>query len=186
MLQEKLHELISACFTGIWIESSEQHEAIAEIQQLCRDEQWQLATWDIDRGLIIAGGENALDANDPLAAIRALSVMASNEKHVDSGNEQPSQVCEFNRSLTGAAAPAFGWKAESHDRHRFVANRSYSCGGWKSYSLSSNMTCPIENNLRRFYGRLPTLDGEVPADEELEKVLDAAVGLTRLEAENAL
>ena len=31
MLKEKLKELVSACFTGIWIESFEHQEAIREI-----------------------------------------------------------------------------------------------------------------------------------------------------------
>ena len=70
MLKEKLQELISACFTGIWIETHEHHEAISEIQQLCQEEGWQMATWDIDRGLIAASGDNLMDATDPLAAIR--------------------------------------------------------------------------------------------------------------------
>ena len=42
-----------ACFTGLWIESHEHEDALAEIAQLCRAENWRLATWDIDRGLLI-------------------------------------------------------------------------------------------------------------------------------------
>ena len=79
MLKEKLQELISACFTGIWIETHEHHEAISEIQQLCQEEGWQLATWDIDRGLIAGAGDNLMDATDPLAAIRTINAMATPE-----------------------------------------------------------------------------------------------------------
>jgi len=46
---------ISACFTGIWIESHEHEDALSEIAQLCRDEDWRLASWNIDRGLHVAG-----------------------------------------------------------------------------------------------------------------------------------
>ena len=77
MLKEKLKELISACFTGIWIETHEHHEAIAEIQQLCHEQEWQLATWDIDRGLNVGSGDNLLEATDPLAAIKAANAMAT-------------------------------------------------------------------------------------------------------------
>ena len=77
MLKEKLQELISACFTGIWIETHEHHEAIAELQQLCREEEWQLATWDIDRGLNVGTGDNLLEATDPLAAIKAVNAMVT-------------------------------------------------------------------------------------------------------------
>ena len=79
MLKEKLQELISACFTGIWIETHEHHEAIAEIQQLCQEQEWQLATWDIDCGLSIGAGDSLLEATDPLAAIRAVNGLAAPE-----------------------------------------------------------------------------------------------------------
>ena len=41
---------MSACFAGIWIESHEHQDALTEITQICRDEQWQIATWDIEAG----------------------------------------------------------------------------------------------------------------------------------------
>ena len=79
MLKEKLKELVSACFTGIWIESFEHQEAIREIVGLCREEGWINANWDVGSGLKIQGGEPVADATDPLAAIRALSGLASPE-----------------------------------------------------------------------------------------------------------
>jgi hypothetical protein len=184
MLQEKLHELVSACFTGIWIESSEQHEAIAEIQQLCRDEQWQLATWDIDRGLVIAGGENALDANDPLAAIRALSVMASNES---TSILVMNNLHKFVNSIEVL-------QALQHQLLIGKQNRTIVIG------LSPTAVIPVEleklfvvvehdlpdrEQLEGILRSIATMDGDIPEEEELEMVLDAAVGLTRLEAENA-
>ena len=76
-LAESLREYIAAAFTGIWIESYEHEDALVEITQLCRQERWRLATWDLEQGLRLAGAPNAADAggSDPLAAIRSL-VMA--------------------------------------------------------------------------------------------------------------
>ena len=54
-LAERLSEYVRACFSGIWIQSFEHDDAIAEIAQLCRQQGWSLATWDVDRGLSIAG-----------------------------------------------------------------------------------------------------------------------------------
>ena len=54
-LAERLAEYVRACFTGIWIESREHQEALLEIAQLCHRERWRLATWDVDRGLRLAG-----------------------------------------------------------------------------------------------------------------------------------
>ena len=73
-LSERLLEYVQACFTAIWIESHEHDDALREIAQMCRDQDWKLATWDVDSGLQIPGAEQPADAggNDPLAAIRAV------------------------------------------------------------------------------------------------------------------
>ena len=54
-LAERLAEFIRACFTGLWIESHEHQDALAALARLARQEDWQLATWDIDQGLQSAG-----------------------------------------------------------------------------------------------------------------------------------
>ena len=54
-LAERLAEYVRACFTGIWIESHEHPDALAEIAELCRREGWRLTTWDVASGLEIAG-----------------------------------------------------------------------------------------------------------------------------------
>jgi hypothetical protein len=77
-LSERLSEYVRACFTGLWIQSFEHDDALLEIAQLCRDNQWTLATWDLVRGLNLGERTNdATSAADPLAAIRALNAMAT-------------------------------------------------------------------------------------------------------------
>ncbi len=80
-LTQRLTEYISACFTGLWIESHEHEDALREIAQLCREQNWRLATWDIEQGLQIPGQANAqptdTGGNDPLAAIRSINALAS-------------------------------------------------------------------------------------------------------------
>ena len=80
-LSQRLSEYIGACFTGLWVQSYEHEDALAEIAQMCRTEKWHLATWDIDGGLQIPGQRNdqSPDAggNDPLAAIRSINALAS-------------------------------------------------------------------------------------------------------------
>jgi hypothetical protein len=81
-LTNRLSEYISACFTGLWVQSHEHEDAFTEIAQMCRDQQWRLATWDVDQGLKIPGqGEVTPDAGgtDPLAAIRAVNALAAEE-----------------------------------------------------------------------------------------------------------
>src|SRR3954468_16122694 len=80
-LAERLSEYVRACFTGIWIRTFEPDDALTEIARTCRQNRWNLAAWDIHRGLRPAGqaaGSGAVaSAADPLAAIRALGALAS-------------------------------------------------------------------------------------------------------------
>ena len=78
-LSQRLAEHVRACFTGLWIESHEHEDALTEIAQLCRAENWRWATWDIDRGLLIGRQEPADTGHDPLAAVHALSTLAEPE-----------------------------------------------------------------------------------------------------------
>src|SRR6476646_11861488 len=80
--RERLSEYVRACFTGLWIESHEHEDALAEIATLARQESWHLAVWDVDQGLSFPGtrSDSAVPGgNDPLAAIRALSTLATRD-----------------------------------------------------------------------------------------------------------
>jgi hypothetical protein len=82
-LAERLEELVRAAFAGLWVISHEHDDATTEIASLCRRHGWSLATWDIDRGLAVAGQAAAASAvpgaADPLAAVRALKALATPE-----------------------------------------------------------------------------------------------------------
>ena len=81
-LAERLSELVRAAFSGLYVHSFEHDDAVLEIAGLCRRQGWSLATWDIDRGLALAGqpADSAAavpGAADPLAALRALPALAT-------------------------------------------------------------------------------------------------------------
>ena len=80
-LVNQLSEYVRACFTGLWVQSHEHDDALAEIAELCRQENWRLATWDVDQGLNIPGqqseGDSDTGGNDPLAAIRSINALAN-------------------------------------------------------------------------------------------------------------
>ena len=80
-LSFRLVEHVAACFTGLWVQSYEHEDCLREIAQACRDHDWKLAVWDIERGLQVPGSEQPADAggNDPLAAIRSINALASPE-----------------------------------------------------------------------------------------------------------
>jgi hypothetical protein len=61
-LSNILREYVAACFTALWIQSHEHEDALAEIAQLCRDEDWRLATWDVSQGLQVSGQSEQADS----------------------------------------------------------------------------------------------------------------------------
>ena len=86
MLIEQFAEYVRACFAGIWIETFEPDEALREIAELCRNEEWSLATWDVERGLNVGGagmgegmegGSHHVATTDPVAAIQSAGALAS-------------------------------------------------------------------------------------------------------------
>ena len=184
MLKEKLKELISACFTGIWVESFEHQEAIREIVELCRDEEWTCATWDVGSGLRIGNSESVTDATDPLAAIRALSGFATPD----------GTTLLVMNNLHKFVSSIEIMQALQHQLIEGKQNRTIIVG------LSPEAKIPIEleklfvvvehalpdrQQLEEILRSIATEEGELPDDTQLQTVLDAAAGLTRLEAENA-
>ena len=96
-LAERLLEYVSACFTGIWIESHEHADALAEIASVCRQENWRLAVWDISLGLSVVGADKGSipAGSDPLAAIGALGSLAA------PGSSALLVLRNFHRFLNG-------------------------------------------------------------------------------------
>lgn len=184
-LTNRIRELVCACFSGIWIESQEHDDAIGELQSVCDDENWQLALWDIDRGLHSAGG-GAIDAeaSDPLAAVRVLSTMAGAEGtsllvlknfHRFLGSPEIVQAVhravsdgKTTRTIVVILAPVVQLPVELEKLFVTVQHAR-----------------PDRSQLEEIARGIGTEEGELPEGEVLDSVLDAAAGLTRLEAENA-
>ncbi len=188
-LAERLAEFVRAAFTGLWIQSFEHDDAIAEIARLCRQQRWALATWDIDRGLSIAGrsedSASVVNATDPLAAVRSLSVMANPD------GTSLLVLRNFNRFLNNIEVVQALDSAISAGKtgRTFVV------------VLSAVVNIPVElerqfvviehdlpgrDQLERIARGIATDPGELPEGDALTAVLDATAGLTRVEAENAL
>lgn len=184
-IRTRLTEYVRACFTGIWIESHEHQEALTEIAELCRDEQWQLATWDIDAGLNIPGqSETETSGSDPLAAIRAVNALATPD------GTAIIVLQNFHRFMQSAeVAQALSRQIIAGKQNRTIV-----------VVLSSVVQIPTElekmfvvvehdlpdrEQLAEIARGIATEAGELPEGNELQTVLDAAAGLTRMEAENA-
>ena len=183
-LMEHLAEYVRACFTGIWIESHEQQDALMAITQLCQQEAWQLATWNIEQGLRVSGAAVDNSGSDPLAAIRAVNALVTPE------GTAILVLQNFHRFLSSAEiVQALSQQINAGKQNRTIV-----------VILSPLVQLPIEleklfvvlehelpdrEQLAEIARGIATEEAELPTGSDLDIVLDAAAGLTRMEAENA-
>jgi hypothetical protein len=183
-LTERLAEYVRACFTGLWVASHEHQDALVAIAQLCRQEDWQFATWDIEQGLRVPGVESDSGGADPLAAIRAVNSLATPD------GTAILVLQNFHRFIQSAEIV----QALAQQIVAGKQNRTF------IVVLSPIVSIPIEleklfvvlehelpgrGQLDEIARGIATEDGELPPDAELQTVLDAASGLSRFEAEGA-
>jgi hypothetical protein len=187
-LAERLAEFVRAAFTGLWVQSFEHDDAVAEIGRLCRQQGWNLAAWDIDRGLHLhsrgSDSGTAASASDPLSAIRSLGTMANPDGtsilvlrnfHKFLSNIEVVQALDSaisagktGRTFVVVLSPVVQVPVEL-ERQVVVIEHDL----------------PGRDQLERIARGVATEPGELPAGDGLTAVLDAAAGLTRVEAENA-
>ena len=184
-LASRMNELIRAGFSVIWISSQEHQDAIAELAAMARDEGWQLATWNIERGLHAVGNVAiTAEASDPLAAVRAVTTPASDEA------TSIFVLENFHRFLGSAEIV----QAVSHAVFLGKVNRSFVVILSPTVQLPPELEklfvtveheLPGRDQLLEIAQGIATETGELPEGRELDDVLDAASGLTRYEAEGA-
>lgn len=187
-LSGQLTDYINAAFAGIWIQTHEADEAEKEIAQLAAARKWRLAVWDNANGLRTPGTAAAATdsgAGEPLAALRALSAMA------DAKGTSILLLHNFHRFLNNAEViqTAFARISVGKKQRTFIV------------VLSPVVQIPVE--LEKLFvvleHALPDRDQlegiarellvetpeDLPKGEDLVRVLDAAAGLTRYEAEGS-
>jgi hypothetical protein len=182
-LQQRLSEYVRAAFTGIWIQSSEHEDALAEIARLCKQENWTMAIWDIDRGLQVAGQQSP-GSTDPLAAIRSINALAKPD------SSALLVLPNFHRLIQGAeVVQCLAHQISSGKQSRtFVVVLSPIVQipvELQTQFVVLEHDLPCRDQLQQIAQGIATEKGEMPEGEGLEKLLDAAAGLTRFEAENA-
>lgn len=184
-LKTQLAEYVRACFTAIWIQSHEHQDALSEISQLCHEQQWQLASWDIEAGLQIGGSpEPESSVSDPLTAIRAASAI---------GNADTPTILvlqNFHRFLASAEViQAVSRQIVAGKQNRTIlvilAPVVQIPQELEKLFLVMEHSLPNREQLEEIVRGIATEPGELPQDLGLGRVLDASAGLTRMEAENA-
>jgi hypothetical protein len=187
-LSSRLHELVSACFTGLWIQTNEPTEATRDLTALCRTEGWRLGVWDCDRGMTFPlepiEMPGVTDAQDPLAVIRALPQVAN-------GSSTTLVVFESLHRFLGSTEII---QALSRQIHAGKNNRCFVIILAPVVQIPAELDklftvvdheLPGRDQLEEIARGVATQDGELPSGDELGRVIEAAAGLTASEAENA-
>src|SRR6266705_3756711 len=188
-LADQLTDYVHAAFTGLWVQTQEPDEAEREILQLARHQQWKTAVWDVADGLRVCSPATKAHADvgpgDPLAALRALPGLA------DSAGTALLLMHNFHHFLSSPEViqTTFTQLIAGKQQRTFLV------------VLSPVVQIPVE--LEKLFvvleHRLPdreqlehiarelTSDSpeDLPQGDDLQRVLDAAAGLTRYEAEGA-
>jgi ATP-dependent 26S proteasome regulatory subunit len=183
-LENDIKELICAGFSGIWVDSQEADDAIATIKKMADGRDWGCDIWDLDRQLY----NRPHPAPGPVQALRWLDTPDAKSKntqilivknfHRFLPNPEVMQVLQ-NRVATGKAigqyvivvSPVLQLQPEVEKLFTIVHHE-----------------LPTREQLTTIVNELFTGENNnfvKPSDDMIALVVDAAAGMTRLEAENA-
>jgi hypothetical protein len=187
-LTDQLTDFINAAFTGLWVLTSEPDEAQREIVQHAILNRWRIAVWDVAAGLRLPGSNSTAPpdtAADPLAALRALPAMA------DEKGTAILVLHNFHHFLNNPEViqTTFAQLVAGKQQRTFlvvlapVVNVPVEL---EKLFVVLEHALPDRQQLERI-ARESTSDKpeDMPRGDDLHRVLDAAAGLTRYEAEGA-
>lgn len=188
-LTDQLTDYIHAAFTGLWVHTHEPDEAEREIIQLATQKKWKIATWNVASGIRMAdrGVASQADtgAGDPLAALRALPALA------DADGTAVLLLHQFHRFLNSPEViqTTFAQLVTGKQQRTFVVVLSPVVQipvELEKLFVVIEHSLPDRAQLLRIARELTSDTPEdLPTGTDLERVLDAAAGLTRYEAEGA-
>lgn len=188
-LSDALIDYIHAAFSGIWILTNEPDEAEREIAQLARQQQWKVAAWDVASGLRFpiapANGPTDVGGGDPLAVLRAIPALA------DDKGTSLALLHNFHRFLANpeVVQTAFAQLVAGKQQRTFLIVLSPVVQiplELEKLFVVIEHALPDREQLEKIARELSSDQPEdMPEGPDLLRVLDAAAGLTRYEAEGA-
>jgi hypothetical protein len=187
-LVDQLTSYINAAFAGLWLVSSEPDEAEREIVQHARRPKWKIAVWDVASGLRVpgaSGNSTESGAGDPLTALRALPALA------DEKGTAILLLHNFHRFLTSpeVVQTVFAQLVAGKQQRTFIVVLAPTAQipiELEKLFVVIEHALPDHEQLERIARELTSdRPDDLPQGADLERILDAAAGLTRYEAEGA-
>jgi len=187
-MKKDLVEHINAAFSGIWIQTHQADEAEGEIRQAAKEQGWELATWDISNGIRSGAGAKGVAAGDPLGGVKHLEGMAGqtcvlvvHNLHRFFGNAELVQVVQ-NTLVSGKSDRRFLVVLSPVVQIPPELERLF---------LVLEHALPDREQLRQIALSLNDSESQGSSDsttviQSLDRILDAASGLTHHEAEGAM
>ncbi|QEG00138.1 ATP-dependent zinc metalloprotease FtsH 1 [Stieleria maiorica] len=183
-LAKRMEEYVRACFSGIWITSHEHVDAIDEISQLCQREGWKMASWNIAAGLRCGGQAVEQDVSDPLAAVGVASLLSEDDQTTVVVLENFHRFLQSPEIIQAIAHQVITGK-QTRTILVVLAPVVQLPVELEKLFVVIDHELPSRQQLREIAAAIATEPGEQPEEAQFERVLDAATGLTRFEAENA-
>ncbi len=187
-LVDQIKDYVNAAFTGLWVQTHEPDEAERELKQLAAQQHWKLAVWDVANGLRLPGNAAAQPDSalgDPLAMLRALPSLAEKDGTVLLALHQ------FHRFLSSPeiVQTLFTNLVAGKQRRTIVIVLSPLVqipAELEKLFVVLEHALPDREQLEKIARELTNdQPKDLPQGIELHRVLDAAAGLTRYEAEGA-
>lgn len=188
-LTDQLTDFVNATFTGIWVQTHEPDEAERELVQHAHQQKWKIAVWDVASGLRVPGTPNSstpeASGGDPLAALRALpalvepdgtALLVLHQFHRYLGNPEVMQTT-FKQLVAGKLLRTFVVVLSPVVSIPVELEKLF---------IVLEHPLPDREQLHRLASELTSDKPEdLPTGDNLQRVLDAAAGLTRYEAEGS-
>lgn len=186
-LTQQLSEYVRACYTGLWIESHEHTEAIREIAALCSDRDWALAVWSISCGLQVGGGIVEETGADPLAPLKAAPAMSDKtgilvlvNYHSFLGSAEVKQtladaIDQGKQSQTIIVVLSGVVQIPAELQHAITVLHHDLPDREQIAEIARGVCVDSKGK---------PVPGECPEGDDFERLLDAAAGLTRQQAED--
>jgi hypothetical protein len=188
-LTEQLTDYVHAAFSGLWVLTQEPDEAEREITQLAHNRSWKLAAWDISGGLRVPSERGTFRGDaapgDPLAVLRAVPTLA------DRNGTALVLLHNFHRfwGSPEVVQTAFAQLAAGKQQRTFLVVLAPVVQipvELEKLFVVLEHALPDRTQLERIARELTSDSPEdLPKGEDLQRVLDAAAGLTRYEAEGS-